>query len=244
MRIDVDRDGARLSSELDALYPACLREAAADGAMFLATRGNKLLPRYRRTAGKETFLYLEDPDRRWLAGTTSFNRVVGLDRALDQHVRSPHSRFREPYQRLGLAKRLYLEALDTGLCLLSSARQSPGALQLWRALGRQYPLHHVQLQGKHLVNLGRSIEWKTFEDLHTRLLLCGAGWSADRLLSLATARAPQRAHASERQFPAGLRLIQQRLDTETCRRATRIHPGHGRTNTVAEQLAPYRREHR
>jgi len=244
MRIDVDRDGARLNAELDALYPQCLREAAVDGAIFLPQLSSTPLPRYRRTAGKETYLYIEDPGQRCLAGSTTFNRVVGLDRRLDQHVRSPHSRYRQPYQRLGIAKRIYLEALDAGLCLLSSARQSPGALQLWRSLGKHYPLHHVQLQGKYLVDLGRSIEWKTFEDLHTRLLLCGAGWSADRLLALAATKQPRSPHISERKLSAGLRLKQQGLDVQTRRCATHIHPGHGRPHPVSEQLTTHRREHR
>lgn len=244
MRIDVNRDGARLNTELDALYPTCLREAAVDGTIFLPNLGNTPLPRYRRIAGKESFIYIEDPDRRWLAGTTSFNRVTGLDKRLDQHVRSPHSRYREPYQRLGLAKHIYLEALHAGLCLLSSARQSPGALQLWRSLSRQYPLHHVQIQSKHLVDLGRSIEWKTFEHLHTRLLLCGAGWSADRLISLAApkqlAPPPQ---TSECQLSVSLRLKQQRLNIQTRLRSTRAHPGYGRTDTIAEQQTADRRKY-
>jgi hypothetical protein len=240
VRIDVDRDGERLNAELDALYPACLRDAAVDGAIFLPKLCDTPLPRYRRTAGKETFLYIEDPVRRWLAGTTSFNRVVGLDRRLDQHVRSPHSRFREPYQRMGLAKRIYLEALDAGLCLLSSARQSPGALQLWRSLGRHYPLHHVWLQDKRLVDLGRSIERRRFEDLHTRMLICGAGWSVERLLSLTPHSPTPSQDRSERQFPAGLRLKQQRFDMQSRRRPAGVHPGHGRAHAMTEQMPPHR----
>jgi hypothetical protein len=218
VRIDVIRDNTTLNNELDALYPNCLREAAVDGTIFLPHLGHTPFPRYRRTAGKETYIYIEDPSKRWLAGTTSFNRVIGLDRRLDQHIRSPHSRFREPYQRNGLAKRIYLEALDAGLCLLSSARQSPAALQLWRSLGRQYPLHHVQIQGKCLVDLGRSIEWKTVELLDTRLLLCGAGWSIERLLSLTTP--PQRLQPRNElagKVPIGLRLKHQRIDAQTRR---------------------------
>lgn len=240
MRIDVDRDGERLETELDALYPACLRDAAVDGTIFLPKLGDIPLPRYRRTAGKETFLYIEDPTRRWLAGTTSFTRVVGLDRKLDLHIRSPHSRYRAPYQRMGLAKRVYLEALDAGLCLLSGARQSPGALQLWRSLGRHYPLHHVQLQGKQLVDLGRSIERRQFEDLHTRLLLCGAGWSVERLLALTSHDSARRTKDLQRQFPAGLGLKQQRFNVQTGRGATRVHPGHGRTGVMPQQMTPHR----
>ncbi|CAM4300586.1 N-acetyltransferase [Bordetella muralis] len=191
MRIDVARGGTRLEAELDSLYPHCLRNAAVDGTIFLPNLRDRPLPRYRRTASGETFLYIEDPAKRWLAGSTTFNRVTGLDRRLDQYIRSPHSRYREPYQRRGLAKRVYLEALNAGLCLLSGARQSPGALELWRSLSAHYPLHHVRLQGKQLIDLGRSIEWKTFEDLHTRLLLCGAGWTAQRLLALAAGNPPR-----------------------------------------------------
>lgn len=235
MRIDVDRGGTRLETELDALYPHCLKNAAVDGTIFLPSLNETPLSRYRRTADGETFLYIEDPEQRWLAGNVTLNRVIGLDRKLDRFIRSPHSRFREPYQRQGLATRLYLEALNAGLCLLSGARQSPGALQLWRSLSEHYPLHHVQLQGKQLVDLGRSIEWKTFEDLHTRLLLCGAGWSAKRLLALA--------RPSERKLSARLRLKQQTLNMQARRDTTGISPGHRRTHAMPEQLTTNHRQH-
>lgn len=227
MRIDVDRGGTRLEAELDALYPHCLKNAAADGTIFLPELHDSPLSRYRRTADGETFLYIEDPEKRWLAGSISLNRVTGMDRRLDRFIRSPHSRLREPYQCQGLATRLYLEALNAGLCLLSGARQSPGALQLWRSLSEYYPLHHVRLEGKLLVDLGRSIEWRTFEDLHTRLLLCGAGWSANQLLALA--------RPSERKLSVRLRLKQQTLNAQARRSATGIGPGHRRANVVAEQ---------
>lgn len=239
MRIDVFRDGTRLNSELDALYPSCLREAAVDGTIFLPHSEQTPLPRYRRTASKETVIYIEDPDRRWLAGTTSFNRLIGLDRRLDQYVRSPHSRYREPYQRLGLAKRIYLEALDAGLCLISSARQSPAALQLWRALSRQYPLHHVRIENKCLVDLGRSIEWKTAGQLNTRLLLCGAGWSVEHLLSLTDPRPTAQQSAS--QVAVSLRLKQQLIDSQTGHSTAPDFPGYARAYTVAKQQATHRR---
>lgn len=240
MRVDVIRDPAKLNAELDSLYPHCLREAAVDGSIYLPHLNSTPLPRYRRTASKESTVYIEDTKQKWLAGTTSFNRVTGLDRRLDQYIRSPHSRYREPYQQLGLAKRIYLEALDAGLCLLSSARQSHAALQLWRALSRQYPLNHVQIEGKRLVDLGRSIEWKTVEHLNTRLLICGAGWSVERLLSLTTPLTPPD-HTSAREISVRLRLKQQRINAQASQGAIDPFPGYRCTHTIAEQHTAHRR---
>lgn len=88
------------------------------------------------------------------------------------------------YQRQNIASHIYPEALDAGPCLPSGARQSPAALQLWRTLSNRDPFYHVQWQNQRIVNLGRSIEWRTFEDLHTRLPLRGAGWNIERLVAL------------------------------------------------------------
>ena len=182
MRVDVERDAHRLEGELDALYVRLLARVPAAALAGVPLAGFPHLRLLRRTAHGEHYVYVHDAQRRCLAGCTVFNRLAGLDRALDAHVRSPHSRLRPAYQRLGLATAIYRDMLERGICLVSGARQSPGAHRLWRALARDYPLSYVRLHGRRIADAGRSIERRVFDDLDTRLLLCGAGWSAARLV--------------------------------------------------------------
>lgn len=180
MRIDVDRD-ERIETELDALYERGVTRKGQDG---LPVPGLPHLRLHRRIADGEWYVYVEDVGRARLAGCTVFNRVVEIDRRLDPHVRSPHSRFRRAYQRLGLATRIYAEVLEGGTCLLSGARQSPAAHALWQALGRRHPLWYVNVRERRLALLGTGVAPAVFQDLHTRLLLCGAGWDAEHLAGL------------------------------------------------------------
>jgi GNAT superfamily N-acetyltransferase len=80
-----------------------------------------------READGEWFAYVEDMERRCLAGYTVFNRLVEVDRRTDRRVRSPHSRFAPAYQRRGIASAVYRSALDAGTCLrqATSCQTSP-----------------------------------------------------------------------------------------------------------------------
>ena len=108
-----------------------------------------------------------------------FNRLIELDRRADRHLRAPHSRYRAAYQRRGLAGALYRWALrESGWCLISGARQSEGAHALWLALSREHDWGYVDLRHKRLQALGRALDGpQQREDLHTRCLLLGRGWS-------------------------------------------------------------------
>ena len=203
MRIDVDRDSHRMEVELDTLYARHFagrdrrdRLGDPDGpddgpirqdrwaASDLVRLPAAIPPRfraYRRIADGECYVYVEDILQQRLAGCTVFNRLVGIDRRLDPHLRSPHSRYRPAFQRRGLATAVYRQMLDAGVCLLSSARQSPAAHALWKSLGRRYELGYVRLEGGRVIALGDRVEDAVFDDLDTRLLLCGAGWDAARL---------------------------------------------------------------
>ncbi len=75
---------------------------------------------------------------------------------------------------------LYRWALDGGLCLLSGARQSAGAHALWQSLGSRYVLGYVDLRCKTLTYLGEQVSTAVQDDLHTRMLLLGHGWSLGR----------------------------------------------------------------
>src|SRR5690606_10460281 len=135
-----------------------------------------LQARIRHVDG-ETFVYLEDLANQRLAGYTLFKRHVELNRRAAKHLRAPHSRFDVEYQRRGICTALYSQQLDDGQCLISGARQSPGAHALWRALARRYPMHGVSLRDKQLHYLGPGLPLDRLDDLDTRLLLLGRGWT-------------------------------------------------------------------
>ncbi|ANN73635.1 N-acetyltransferase [Bordetella bronchialis] len=172
MRVDVDLDPASLEAELDALYRR-LCEKGEGYAPVVATLPHLGLAVRRREADGESYLYVEDPRRRVLAGCTVFNRLVEVDRWTDRHVRSPHSRFRREYQRRGLARYLYARELDAGWCLVSGARQSAAAHALWLSLGTRYRLGYVALRGKSLACLGGGVDAAVLDDLSTRMMLWG-----------------------------------------------------------------------
>lgn len=131
-----------------------------------------------READGEWFAYLEDCANRCLAGYTVFNRLVEVDRRTDRHVRSPHSRFAPQYQRRGLASAVYRQVLDAGTCLVSGARQSPGAHGLWNHLARRYDSRYVGITpAKSLRHLGCEVEPALMDQLSTRRMLMGAGWT-------------------------------------------------------------------
>lgn len=95
-------------------------------------------------------------------------------------MRAPHSQFAEPYQGRGLASAIYRWGLDAGLCLVSGARQSPGAHALWRSLARDHVMGCVRLCDKTLTYLGPEAPPAVMNDLHTRLLMLGQGWTLER----------------------------------------------------------------
>ncbi|MEI2416708.1 N-acetyltransferase [Orrella sp. JC864] len=188
MRIDYDAGTQRVQAELDALQARLQARTPRLRARGLPLAGLTHLRVHQRSADGEHYFYIEDVRARLLAGYVVFNRLVDIDRALDPYVRSPHARFRPAYQRQGVATWLYRQMLDAGVSLLSGARQSAAAHALWRALGRRYPMGFVRLQGRELTALGPAISLDVFDDLHTRLLLCGAGWDIAQLLRQARRR--------------------------------------------------------
>lgn len=139
----------------------------------------ELVIRYREADG-ELYVYVEDLKRKRLAGYTVFNRLIEVGRRADPHVRAPHSRYDEPYQRRGLATAVYQWGLEAGFCLISGARQSPGAHALWHSLAGRYELGYVDLRNKTLTYLGRDVPSRTLDDLHTRMILLGEAWTVSR----------------------------------------------------------------
>jgi hypothetical protein len=130
-----------------------------------------------READGEWYVYVEDQVKRQLAGYTVFNRLIEVSRHTDPHVRAPHSKYAQPYQRRGLSTAVYTWALATGMCLISGARQSPGAHALWEGLARRHAGGYVELRDKQLTYLGRDVPTPRREDLPVRRFLLGEGWS-------------------------------------------------------------------
>lgn len=127
-----------------------------------------------READGDLYAYVEDLQRRCLAGCTVFNRLVELDRRADRYLRSPHSRYSAQYQRRGIATAVYEWALGTGICLVTGARQSVGAHALWRNLARRYESGFAELRNRKLTYLGRDIEPGDLDRLETRMFLLPA----------------------------------------------------------------------
>ncbi len=111
-----------------------------------------------READGEHFIYVEDTDRGCLAGYTVFNRLVEVNRHWDRFVRAPHSKYAREYQQRGIAAAVYEWALDQGFCLVSGARQSPGARSLWQSLGRRHRLEFVDVCDKRMKLLGGRVD--------------------------------------------------------------------------------------
>jgi GNAT superfamily N-acetyltransferase len=181
LRIDVARPVQPDADEFESLYDRL--HTPGDrlfGLQAVPLGGPEFVVRQREADG-ELYVYVEDTRRRRLAGYTTFNRLVEVDRRTDPHVRAPHSRYDAPYQRRGLATAVYQRALDAGLCLVSGARQSPGAHALWQRLARQHELAYVDLRDKRLRYLGPQVSARVLDALHTRMLLLGQGWTLQRL---------------------------------------------------------------
>ena len=176
LRIDVDPGKATLTPIHERMR--ALRDRLQD-MPDLALGYPGLRARFREADG-ELYVYIEDLRRDRLVGYTVFNRLVELSRRAERHIRAPHSQYAPDWQRRGLASAVYRWALDRGLCLMSGARQSPGAHALWQSLSSRYETGFADLRNKQLSYLGREVEGETLAGLHTRMFLLGEGWTLER----------------------------------------------------------------
>lgn len=181
LRIDVQPRPEELEAELDALH----RRLHTPGDPLFGLPAVGAPPpgfcfRYRQADG-EHYVYVVDLARQRLAGCTVFNRLVEVGRRADPYLRAPHSRYGRDYRRRGLATAVYEWALGRGLCLMSGARQSEGAHALWHSLARRHERGFVQVRAKALRYLGTQVAPAVLDDLDTRMVLLGAGWTLQRL---------------------------------------------------------------
>lgn len=185
LRIDVQHRPEEIETELELLHHRL--HTPGDrlfGIASLPAPQPGLVFRHREADG-EHYLYVEDVVLQRLAGYTVFNRLIEVDRRTDRHVRAPHSKYAPAYQRRGIATAVYEWGLQAGFCLVSGARQSPGAHALWLALGRRHPLGFVTLRERRLHYLGSEIDAALRDRLETRMILLGRQWTVDRLRALA-----------------------------------------------------------
>lgn len=177
LRIDVNHAPAEVEGELDAIHARMNRPLdRLHGLPEVKTDIPGIVLRYREADG-EYYVYVVDVQRDRVAGYTVFNRLIEVGRRADPYVRAPHSKYAPAYQGMGLATAVYRWGLDAGLCILSGARQSTGAHRLWMGLARHYELGFVDLRNKQLRYLGREVTPAVREDLHTRMILLGRGWT-------------------------------------------------------------------
>lgn len=180
LRIDVGQPAKPVEEEFESLFDRI--HTPGDrlfGIPTIPLDDPDLVIRYREADG-EFYVYVEDVRRGQLAGYTVFNRLIELDRRGDRYLRAPHSKYGSAYQRRGLATAVYRWGLDAGLCLITGARQSPGAHALWHTLSTRHTLVYVDLRQKTLTHLGPAVSEAVLGDLHTRMLLLGEGWTLAR----------------------------------------------------------------
>ncbi|MNT40416.1 hypothetical protein D3C72_1767280 [compost metagenome] len=150
LRIDVNHAPEEVERELDAIHQRMQRPSdRLHGLPQVQTDIPGIVLRYREADG-EYYVYVVDVRRDRVAGYTVFNRLIEVGKRADPFVRAPHSKYAAPYQGMGLATAVYRWGLEAGLCIISGARQSPGAHRLWMGLARDYELGYVDLRRKQL----------------------------------------------------------------------------------------------
>ncbi|NMG45860.1 N-acetyltransferase [Aromatoleum toluvorans] len=181
LRIDVQQSPEALDIELDTLYRRLNSPGDALHGLPATESGAPGLVFRCREADGEFYVFVEDVIERRLAGYTVFNRLVELNRRAEKHVRAPHSKYAPAYQRRGIATAVYESALQSGLCLISGARQSAAAHALWHALAQRHELGYVDIGDKSLRYLGRRVNGAILDALHIRMVLLGRGWTVESL---------------------------------------------------------------
>ena len=180
LRVDVQLGPGEVDDELQSLQARLQRTGLIDSATeILQNQCPGLMFRHREADG-EHYVYVLDVARGCLAGYTVFNRLIEVNRRVDRFVRAPHSKYALDYQRRGIATAVYEWALGQGFCLISGARQSPGAHALWRSLAMSHQLAYIEVRDKNIAFLETPVDELTRDSLQTRMLLFGKGWDIDR----------------------------------------------------------------
>lgn len=183
LRIDVALPEQDIEQELDALHTRWFsRESHLDVPDGLHLPGHPLAF-WTREADGEHFIYVVDPVQSRLAAYIVMSRLIELDRRADRHLRSPHAKVAGPYRRMGIVSTVYRWWLDSGRSLISGARQSPAAHQLWQSLARDYPTVYVSLKGKRVRALAPPVAANVRDDIDTRVVLLAKACSLEAFAS-------------------------------------------------------------
>jgi len=180
LRVDVQLGSAEVDDELKSLHNRLVRSGILRRRTQIIKTPIADLRFHHREADGEHYIYVEDAARGCLAGYTVFNRLIEVNRRLDRFVRAPHSKYATDYQRRGIATAVYEWALAQGFCLVSGARQSPGAHALWQTLAKRHRLEYIDIRDKCMHVLGAQVDPSTEYRLQTRMLLLGRGWAVDQ----------------------------------------------------------------
>lgn len=180
LRVDVQWGSSEVEDELASLHARLARSGVLNHSNRVTQAQFPDLIFHHREADGEHYIYVEDVARGHLAGYTVFNRLIEVNRRLDRFVRAPHSKYAHGYQRRGIASAVYEWALDQGFCLISGARQSPGAHALWRSLAQRHRLEYIEIRDKNIGFLASPVDQATRDCLQTRMLLLGTDWDVDR----------------------------------------------------------------
>lgn len=175
LRIDVALPEQDMEREFDSLHARWASQwphlEIPDGLSF----PDQSLHFRMREADGEHFIYAIDRERNRLAAYIVMSRLIELDRRADRLLRSPHTKVAAAYRRMGIASTVYRWWLDSGRSLMSGARQSPAAYELWRSLARVRPSVYVSVAGKRVRALPSPISAQVRDDIETRLVLLGKG---------------------------------------------------------------------
>jgi hypothetical protein len=186
------RPGAELRIDVDLPQPVSDLEALEHRwPQIVATEADRvvlpgLLPtleaRVRQVDG-EYYIYVIDSVSWQLAAYITLNRLLELGRRVDAQLRSPHARVASAYRRRGIVSAVYRWWLGSGRCLVTGARQSPGARALWLSLAAGHELVYVRLAHKrmHLLSTAEPPA-EVLAPLEVRAVLLGAGCRVQQLV--------------------------------------------------------------
>lgn len=175
LRIDVELPEQEMERELDSLHARWSAQwSDLDIPDGLRLPGQSMSFRMREADG-EHFIYVIDMECNRLAAYIVMSRLIELDRRADRFLRAPHTKVAAAYRRMGIASTVYRWWLDSGRSLMSGARQSPAAYELWRSLARMYASVYVSVAGKRVHALPSPISAQARDDINTRLVLLGKG---------------------------------------------------------------------
>lgn len=181
LRIDVDLP--QPVSDLETLEDRWPQIVATEADRVVLPGLPPMLEARVRQVDGEYYIYVIDSASWQLAAYITLNRLLELGRRVDAQLRSPHARVASSYRRRGIVSAVYRWWLGSGRCLVTGARQSPGARALWLSLAAGHELVYVRLAHKrmHLLSTAEPPA-EVLAPLEVRAVLLGAGCRVQQLV--------------------------------------------------------------